>query len=117
MSSADAGHKIPADISDKLRDRIMRITKEIYMLFELKGVIRVDFLYADNKLYVNEINTIPGSMASYLFKSKKITYPDLIESLIDAAKRSYDSRHKLSCDFASDVLKNFDGIKSEGIKK
>lgn len=117
MSSASAEHKIPADIAYKLRDKIMRITKEIYLLFELKGVVRVDFLYADNKLFVNEINTIPGSMASYLFKSKEVTYPDLIESLIDAAKRSYDSRHKLASDFASDVLKNFDGVKSDGIKK
>ncbi len=111
--------EIPAEIDEKLRDKIQRMTREIYLLFELKGVVRIDFLYADKKLYVNEINTIPGSLACYLFKSANLSGVDVVSGMVDAAIADFKRQKTLITDFASDVLKNFDGKggKLSGIKK
>ncbi len=88
-------HQIPANISKELTKKIHQITQEIYRKFELSGVIRVDYLYDldTKKLYVNEINTIPGSLAYYLFKDKTMSslLDDLItQCLIDQKKDTLD---------------------------
>ncbi|HKL73796.1 MAG TPA: hypothetical protein VJ903_02775, partial [Clostridia bacterium] len=70
--SGDSVRELPANIPDKVSKKINSLCKQIYTMFELKGVVRIDFLYKDEKLYVNEINTIPGSLSTYLFKSKNI---------------------------------------------
>lgn len=57
---------IPAEIDEELKFQIEEYTKKIYHLFDLSGVVRIDYMFKDN-LYVNEINTIPGSLAYYLF--------------------------------------------------
>lgn len=113
-----SAREIPANIDSKLRDKIQRMSKEIYLLFELKGIVRIDFLYAENKLYVNEINTIPGSLACYLFKSGGLKGVDVVGFAIDNAIEDFRKKRKLARDFASDVLVNFkDGGKLSGIKK
>lgn len=109
---------IPAEIDDKLRDKIKRITKEIYMLLELKGVVRIDFLYSEKKLYVNEINTVPGSLATYLFGKGAGAAKSIIDYMVEDAIRESGERKKLVNDFASDILKNYkNGGKLSGIKK
>jgi len=80
--------------------------------------VRIDFLYKNDKLYVNEINTIPGSLSTYLFKAKGIDTVTLIGYLIDSAIKAFKEKRKLVTDFTSTVLKNFEqtGLKT-GIKK
>ena len=57
---------IPADISQKLEKEINETTRQIYSLLNLEGIVRIDYIYDNKKkkLYFNEVNTIPGSMAS-----------------------------------------------------
>lgn len=78
---------IPAVLSAELEERIKSITKDIYIKFGLSGVVRIDYLYdlEKNKLYVNEINNIPGSLAYYLFTGKGISFKELINILIQNA--------------------------------
>ncbi|MGN1042133.1 MAG: hypothetical protein ACI4SK_01475 [Christensenellales bacterium] len=116
MSDGEGGRKIPAQINEKLGERIKRMTKEIYLLLELKGVVRVDYMYCEGKLYVNEINTIPGALANYMFRDGGIDAEELVDSIIYAAKKEFERKRKLTRDFSSNVLKNYNGIK-EGIKK
>ena len=105
---------IPAEIDDKLRDRIKRITREIYLILELKGAVRVDYLYSDKKLFINEINTVPGSLALYLFGSEKGKGKKIIKEMVDSAIRE----HKDRTDYSSEILKNYTfGAKFGGIKK
>lgn len=82
--SETSNHQLPANIGKDLSDQIKEIVKKIYRKFELSGVIRVDFLYdnIEEKLFVNEINTIPGSLAFYLFDKQGIAFKDLIDDLI-----------------------------------
>lgn len=91
----------------KLASQIKALTQEVYNLFECRGVVRVDFLYDDQeeKLYVNEINTIPGSLAFYLFKD--IKFEDLLASLIEQAKIDQEQDEAYVKTFESDALKIF----------
>lgn len=74
--------EFPAKISEELRTEIRSISQKVYEKLHLKGVVRFDFIHK-NRLYLNELNTIPGSLAHYLFPS--INYTDFLSTLIDEA--------------------------------
>ena len=80
--------EIPANISPELEERIIDCTSKIYEKLNMSGVVRIDYIYdkATNTLYFNEINTIPGSMAFYLYEPLGIDYISLIENLIENAE-------------------------------
>lgn len=69
FSGGERGREFPAGIPAELRDEVRRGALEAYRAIGAEGAARVDFLYdpAEQKLYVNEINTVPGSLALYLF--------------------------------------------------
>ncbi len=91
--------EFPAKISDELRLKIKDTAGDIFKKFNLKGVVRFDFIYAD-KLYLNEINAVPGSLAHYLFPD--YTHSALLSVLIDDA---IYRGNKKSVVFKSNVLK------------
>lgn len=97
--------EFPASISEHLANRIREITKTIYYASDAKGVIRVDYIYSDENLYVSEVNAIPGSLAFYLFKLKKISFKKLLLDLIAVAVKERCDKDSLQKDYTSDVLK------------
>lgn len=74
---------LPAQISPELEEQIMNSTSKIYSLLGMNGVARIDYLYdqQEQKLYFNEINTNPGSMAFYLFEKVGIDYLSLVDMM------------------------------------
>lgn len=97
---------IPAGVSEEISDKIKQTALKIFNSLGLKGVVRFDFII-DNKsnaVYVNELNTIPGSLAYYLFTPLNISYKQLINKLIKYAYVSHDSDKKLIKTFNSSVL-------------
>lgn len=116
--SSENIRELPAQMPEKVREKLFSFCRQIYTIFELKGVVRIDFLYKDEKLYVNEINTIPGSLSTYLFKAKGIETLKLIDYMIENGIKVYVDAKKQVKDFSSNVLKNFDLSKlKSGIKK
>lgn len=99
--SKDAKREIPAKISKDIENKIYNYTKTIYKFLNLKGMIRIDFIMdKKNKvLYMNEINTVPGSLAFYLYEGLGINYNMLCESVIDNAKLAKKQTY-----FESDIL-------------
>lgn len=93
----------------KLSKKIQTLTEKVYKLFDCKGVVRVDFLFDEkaNELYVNEINSIPGSLAFYLYKD--IAFKDILTSMIDESKFLHASNNTIKS-FDSDALKIFDSV-------
>lgn len=85
--------KIPADLTDDVKKQIQDYTKQLFELLGAKGFARVDFFYIKEtkKVYLNEINTIPGfttiSMFPKLFEFSGIPYQELITTLIENAIR------------------------------
>ncbi len=86
--SKNSLREIPAKIEKNVEEKICEITKKVYNELNLSGVIRIDFMLEikSKKLYLNEINTIPGSMAYYLFQGKGITYSMMCEDLLNNVK-------------------------------
>jgi len=96
--------ELPAKIDDGTRTKIQEITKNIYKNFNCTGVIRVDYIYKD-KIYVNEINAIPGSLAYYLWETEKISFSKLIDILINEAVKKFNEFKSCSFSYDSDILK------------
>lgn len=110
---ASATRQIPALIDDDVKDEIQRYAKETFKVLQAEGVCRIDFLVQEDTLdiYVNEINTIPGSLAFYLWEQSGITFGELLEELLQLAKLRYRKRQQLTFTFETNLLTNyaFDG--------
>ena len=103
---ASLGRKIPADIPEELSDKIRDISCKIFKAIGASGVVRIDYLL-DNKtgeVYANEINTIPGSLAFYLWEATGIKYSELIDKLVDTAFRRERKRENLKFTIDTNIL-------------
>lgn len=90
--------RIPAELPDELTKRIQFLAGETFRVLSCHGVSRVDVIVdrADGKVYVNEINTIPGSLSFYLWEASGIPFYKLMERLVALAlKRKREIEHKV----------------------
>lgn len=94
------------DLTSALKKEIMDTTKKVYKELGLFGVVRIDYLYDSvyEELYLNEINTVPGSMAYYLFAGVGIDMMDLTDILIESAFVRYKENKALIKRFDSSLL-------------
>lgn len=93
----------------KIEKRIQEIAIKAFKAFECYGVVRIDFLVDEitNKIFLNELNSIPGSLAFYLFKENGIDFSKLIEKLILLAKQKTKSKLSNRYSYVSTALANF----------
>ena len=101
-------HRIlPAPIEDELRDEIQEMSKRIFRMMDCKGVVRIDYMFDKNseKLYITEINTIPGSLAFYLWENAGVSYRELIDRMIRYAEKAHEDKLHANYAFTSDILK------------
>jgi D-alanine-D-alanine ligase len=82
---ATAPRELPANISPELEREIRTVAPEVAHLVGVRGVARIDFLSDGEALYVNEVNTIPGSLAHYLWIEPKLPLASLILDLLGEA--------------------------------
>lgn len=116
---ASTSRIIPARINDKMTEDITNTSKEVFKLLNLSGVCRIDYLIdkKEEKYYVNEPNTIPGSLSFYLWKEAGLKYSDLLDEMISIAIKDFKNREKKVKSFSSNILEGFNGSKgSKGIK-
>ena len=108
---------IPAKISEEMTNQIYEISKKVFRVLNLKGVCRIDYLVnkETNEIYVNEPNTIPGSLAFYLYKPKGKDYKTLTDELIKSAIKDYKNEMRKTSSFTSNILSEYNGTK--GFKK
>lgn len=97
-------HIVPADIGE-LVGKIEECTAKIYLRLALRGVVRVDYLIDGNdNIYVNEVNTVPGSLAFYLFEPMGIKFGELIDILIENCRVEDGNAYRF---FKTQVLSSF----------
>ena len=111
-----SSRKIPADISKKMQEEIVGIAKKAFLALGNSGVVRIDFLIDNEikKVYINEINTCPGSLSFYLWEPSNKKYSELLDELIKIGIRNYQYKQKKINSFDSNILSNFNGTK--GVK-
>ncbi len=80
-----APRELPAVMSDSQADAVRRYTTRIAEVASVRGVARVDFLASEDDLFVNEINTIPGSLSKHLFVDPPLNFAQLLGDLIAEA--------------------------------
>jgi len=103
---ASLSRKIPADISEEKADEIKRLACDIFRATGSSGVVRIDFMLdtSTNKVYANEINTIPGSLAFYLWEASGLSYTDMIDRLVEIAFRRQRTRENLTFTIDTNIL-------------
>ncbi len=95
--------KIPADIDQSLENEIRKIAVEAFKVNMCKGMARIDFLVTGKRIYVNELNTIPGftkiSMYPKLWEVSGVDYQNLITELIELALENYKDKDELKTSY------------------
>ena len=103
---ASLSRRIPADLPEETAARIQAIALGAFHAIGAAGVARIDFLMdADTQeLWVNEINTIPGSLSFYLWEASGLPYGQLLDSLIDLALKRQRDRARITFSFDTNLL-------------
>ncbi len=98
---------LPAPIEDELRDEIQEMSRKIFRMLDCKGVVRIDYMFDKNagKLYITEINTIPGSLAFYLWENAGVAYTRLIDRMVGYAEKAHGDKNRANYAYTSDILK------------
>lgn len=96
---------IPANISKEMEDEIRELALKSFKAIDAAGVSRIDFMLEGDKVYVNEINTIPGSMSFYLWEHK-YNFKELISKLIEIGKKVYKERTENNYSIDTNLFKN-----------
>lgn len=87
--------ELPASLSKEEEELVRRYTEDAYELFDCHGVVRIDYLIGDKKVYLNEINSIPGSYAYYLWENSNIRFDKLLDMVIEQSIIEYRENNKL----------------------
>jgi len=113
---ASAQRLIPAPIKKETAKKIEDYANKFFAEIGGQGIARIDFLVShdEKEIYFNEINTMPGSVAFYLWKEKGITFDKLVQKLIDLGMKRSEEKKKLITTFKSNILSGFSSTK--GIK-
>jgi len=111
--------KIPADITPEQDEFIRKTAVDAFRYLGCNGVTRIDFMIDmdSDKVYINEINTIPGSLAFYLWEPKGVKYPELLERLIQLALKRYRQGEKINYTFDTNILSMGGSFGSKGSKR
>ncbi|MBE5893087.1 MAG: D-alanine--D-alanine ligase [Lachnospiraceae bacterium] len=112
---ASLSRAIPAYISDEMRDTIRTMAVKGFQCLGCNGVARIDFMIdkANGNVYLNEINTIPGSLSFYLWEPIGVKYTELLDRMIKLALKRNRENERLTFSFDTNVLA---GVKLGGTK-
>ncbi len=104
---------IPARLDAKTKTKVEEIAKSAFRALNLSGICRIDFLIdkKSKKVYINEPNTIPGSLSFYLWEPTGKPYTKLLDEAITLAIKDYKKMHKKTSSFDTNILSNFNGLK------
>lgn len=113
---ADTKRKLPAEIDNETRDKIQKYAVDAFMALGCCGVSRIDFLI-DNEtgdIYVNEINTIPGSLSFYLWEASGMHFDELLDKLIKLAFKRNREEKNINYTFDTNILSGVSFGKASG---
>ncbi|MDD6031927.1 MAG: D-alanine--D-alanine ligase [Oscillospiraceae bacterium] len=103
---ASLSRKIPADITSEEREKIRTLAVEAYQALDCCGLSRIDFMMdsATRQIWINEINTIPGSLAFYLWEPVGVPYKEVLSRMIDLAFKRERENGEITYSFDTNIL-------------
>ncbi|MCM1334212.1 MAG: D-alanine--D-alanine ligase [Bacteroides sp.] len=115
---ASLKRKIPAEIDPERREEIRSLAVKAFQALGCCGVARVDFMLDEDggRLYLTEINTIPGSLSFYLWEPLGMKYPELLDHMISLAFKREREQKALSFSFETNLLESASLGGSKGSK-
>lgn len=101
-----AKRRIPAELDEETTALIQSYTARAFSVLDCRGVCRVDFLLDPKakKVYVNELNTIPGSLSFYLFEPSGISFEQMLDKMIHSALQAKRETDRLTRVYDSNIL-------------
>ena len=98
---------IPAPISEQAAQTVRDLAVRAFRAMDLKGVVRIDFILdKDENVFINEANTIPGSLAFYLWEPKGIPFVALVDGMVECAFSAWADRKASVFSHDSTLLAN-----------
>ena len=118
---ASLSRKIPADISPERREEIRGLAVKAFQALGCNGVSRIDFMIDgdEDKVYLNEINTIPGSLSFYLWEPLGVPYKELLDRMVELALKRRREEDAVAFSFDTNILnvdRSFTGGKNGKLK-
>ena len=110
----DLKRRCPAELPEGMTEEVQRLAVKTFQALGCLGVARIDFLKdrESGELWVNEINTIPGSLSFYLWQEVGVSFPELMDMLVMLAFKRLRQRSALTFTYESNILAGFSGGKS-----
>ena len=102
--ASESKRRIPAEIEEEIENQIKYYAKEAFKAVDGCGNARIDFLLSGNNIFVNEINTIPGSISFYLWEGKGVSFKQLITKIIELAEIQHSQRKVNIVSYDIDLL-------------
>ena len=115
---ASAKRIIPARISSKLEKEVSDVAIKAFRSLNSAGVVRIDFLIdaKTEKVYANEINSIPGSLSYYLWDKTDKDYQELLDDILNIGIRTYKNKNNKIHSFDTNILSNYSKNSAKGVK-
>jgi len=103
---ASTSRQIPANLNKKMTEAIQGLSKVSFQTLGMSGVSRIDFLVdnASKKIYLNEINTIPGSLAFYLWEATDVSFAQLVDELVGIAIERFKTKERMTYTYDTNIL-------------
>ena len=103
---ASLARKIPADITPERREEIRSLAVKAFKVLGCNGVSRIDFMIDEDtdKVYLNEINTIPGSLSFYLWEPVGVPYKKLLDRMVELALKRSREEDAIVFSFETNIL-------------
>lgn len=112
---AGVSRQIPADIPDEQRKLVRELAVKAFQVLGCCGVARIDFILDGDtdRIYINEINTIPGSLSFYLWEPVGVPYKELLTRMIELAEKRMREEKALTFSFDTNLLntQSLSGVK------
>ncbi len=115
---ADTKRQCPADIPEELAKKIQDYAKKTFEVLGCSGVSRIDFLMDSEteEVWVNEINTCPGSLSFYLWEATGKTFDELLDTIVKISFARYREEKNLTFSFDTNILQGFSAGGAKGTK-
>src|SRR5690606_14674605 len=107
-----------APISDELTQRIKDLSIQAFKAVDGRGIVRIDYLVKpdSNEVYLNELNTMPGSLSFYLWRETKLSDAAVVDKLVSLARDAYAEKRRNLYDYKTNLVSLAAGRGLKGVK-